>query len=557
MAERAGVTVPHVGQVIRADDGSVLLTMDLVAGQSLDEIPADVITDQLARRLWGEVGRLHQARIAHRSLHGRNIMISQNGAALLVDFSFAELAATSRQRAIDVAELLTSLAGEAFAAAHGLALPSQLRHEIRASGGELHEEFLRLLPRRPAPIRIQRWSARRVASSAAVLAAVVLLGFALANVLINDTTQPSALLVTNMGCQALEPLLAEAQSVPTATEVVCIRSLPAGWSLGRVEALRGTSVITLDNDRAGRGALQLTLTGHCAVGRAAAVRTTEPAISRLRALGGGPGLGATWYDVFPGGCVQIALRPATQQAGADVQIALRPATQQAGADQNLAGQVPAIIGYLSRSALRHDLAERSPVIIADATLPQTLEAASLPNAAAMAIVTSDDLANLETGLAVRDQLGDRWNSVPVVLRMFDSPFARSVRHNFGFSAVRSTAALAAPWFVGAALGLDVLSTFYADDKPLLVARLTVSPGGGLNGLAMSQLSARTRVLAIRRAADEQLLEHPPRRGTRFQAGDQAFLIGPYEELLAVLRQDRPAPQHSSPAPGVVRFPGHP
>ena len=202
-----------------------------------------------------------------------------------------------------------------------------------------------------------------------------------------------------------------------------------------------------------------------------------------------------------------------------------------------------------------------PVIIADATLPQTLEAVSLQNAAAVAVVTSDDLANLETGLALRDQLGERWKSVPVVLRMFDSPFAQSVRHNFGFSAVRSTAALAAPWFVGAALGLDVLSTFYADDQPLLVARLTVTPGGGLNGLAMSDMSARTRVLAIRRAADDQLLEHPPRRGTRFRAGDRAYLIGPYEELLAVLRQDRPAPQgHRTPAsqdtaPG--QHPGHP
>ena len=111
MAERAGVAVPHVGQVIRAGDGSVLLTMDLVAGQSLDEVPADRITDQLARTLWREVGRLHRARIAHRSLHGSNIMIGQDGCPRLVDFSFAELAATSRQRAIDVAELLTSLAG--------------------------------------------------------------------------------------------------------------------------------------------------------------------------------------------------------------------------------------------------------------------------------------------------------------------------------------------------------------------------------------------------------------------------------------------------------------
>ena len=81
MAERAGVAVPHIGQVIKAGDGSVLLTMDLVAGQSLDEVPADRITDQLAGSLWCEVGRLHQARIAHRSLHGSNIMISQNGAA--------------------------------------------------------------------------------------------------------------------------------------------------------------------------------------------------------------------------------------------------------------------------------------------------------------------------------------------------------------------------------------------------------------------------------------------------------------------------------------------
>ncbi len=111
MAERAGVAVPHVGQVIRAEDGSVLLTMDLVAGQSLDHIPADRITDQLAGSLWREVSRLHQAQIAHRSLHGTNIMISQDGCPRLADFSFAELAATDRQRAIDVAELLTWLAG--------------------------------------------------------------------------------------------------------------------------------------------------------------------------------------------------------------------------------------------------------------------------------------------------------------------------------------------------------------------------------------------------------------------------------------------------------------
>jgi hypothetical protein len=140
------------------------------------------------------------------------------------------------------------------------------------------------------------------------------------------------------------------------------------------------------------------------------------------------------------------------------------------------------------------------------------------------------------------------------LRIFDPQLAHSVQQTFGFRYVRSTAALAAPWFVGAALGLDVLSTFYAGDEPLLVARLTVTPGGGLHGLRMDELAARTRVLALRRAADRAVLEHPPRRSTRFDPADEAYLIGPYDELLTVLRRDRPAPGPGildRPAPGPV------
>jgi Trk K+ transport system NAD-binding subunit len=182
-----------------------------------------------------------------------------------------------------------------------------------------------------------------------------------------------------------------------------------------------------------------------------------------------------------------------------------------------------------------------PVLVADATLPEVLATARLAAASAVAVLTSDDLANLETGLAVRDQLGSRWVQTPVALRIFDPQLAHSVKATFGFRNVRSTAALAAPWFVGAALGLDVLSTFYAGDELLLIARLKVTPGGGLHGLRMDELTARTRVLALRRAADRAVLEHPPRRQTRFEQGDEAYLIGPYDELLTVLRRDRPSP----------------
>jgi Trk K+ transport system NAD-binding subunit len=181
-----------------------------------------------------------------------------------------------------------------------------------------------------------------------------------------------------------------------------------------------------------------------------------------------------------------------------------------------------------------------PVVIADATTPAVLRGVQLATASAVAVLTSDDMANLETGLAVRDSLGERRAGVPVVLRIFDPQFALLVEETFGFHDVRSTAALAAPWFVGAALGLDVLSTFYAGDQPLLVASLTVTPGGGLHGLRMDELTARTRVLAIRRATDRTVLEHLPRRASVFEPADEVFLIGPYDELLTVLRRDRPA-----------------
>ena len=117
-----------------------------------------------------------------------------------------------------------------------------------------------------------------------------------------------------------------------------------------------------------------------------------------------------------------------------------------------------------------------PVVIADATQSQTHRMVNLDDASAVAVLTSADLTNIETGLAIRESLGDRWEEVPVVLRVFDRDLARMMEQSFGFRHVRSTSALAAPWFVGAALGLDVLSTFYVDQQPFLVGGSRSPPG---------------------------------------------------------------------------------
>ena len=249
-------------------------------------------------------------------------------------------------------QLIPGVRSAAGSLRQAAASPVKLRSAARRLGPD-HPGLHRRAGRFGPGLRYGAWpgrarrgvpSARRVGALAVVLVTVVVLVIALANALVNTGTVASALLVTNMDCHALQPLLAEAQSVPTASDVMCIRSLPPGWTLGRVEALRGTSAITLGNDRAGSGALQLTLTAQCAASRTAAVRAPDPGIRQLRAVGGGARFAATWYDVFPGGCVPIQLRPATQQAAVD---------------QSLAAHVPVIVGYVSRAALGDELAQRS------------------------------------------------------------------------------------------------------------------------------------------------------------------------------------------------------
>ena len=183
-----------------------------------------------------------------------------------------------------------------------------------------------------------------------------------------------------------------------------------------------------------------------------------------------------------------------------------------------------------------------PVVVADGTQRQTHEMVCLADAAGVAVLTSSDLANIDAGLAVRATLGDKWARVPVVLRVFDRNLASMMETIFGFRHVRSTSALAAPWFAGAALGLDVLSSFYVDQQPFLVGRMEVTEDSGLGGLAMIEIGARIRVVAILRSGPEGTFEQPPRRDTRLFVGDVLYVLGPYEELLAVLRRDaRPAP----------------
>jgi membrane-associated phospholipid phosphatase/tRNA A-37 threonylcarbamoyl transferase component Bud32 len=153
------------------------------------EVTGQVIDDglRIIRKLW-------EAGLAHRDIKPANLLV-RDGHLLLIDVAFIELRPTPWRQAVDLANMMLCLAlraspevvyrralgqftveeiTEGFAAARGLALPSQLRRMLRAQGRDVHAEFLRLLPAPPRPIPIQRWTLRRVGLLAAVVLLLVL-----------------------------------------------------------------------------------------------------------------------------------------------------------------------------------------------------------------------------------------------------------------------------------------------------------------------------------------------------------------------------------------------
>ncbi len=174
-----------------------------------------------------------------------------------------------------------------------------------------------------------------------------------------------------------------------------------------------------------------------------------------------------------------------------------------------------------------------PVLIGDPTMRETQMAAGVHRASGLAALTNDDLVNIEIGLAVSELMGDR--SVPIALRIFGRNLARVLGTMSDTWKPRSIAELAAPWFIGAALGMEVVGTFYVGAAPYMAARLRIRRGSGFDGILVDDFRVHTRVAAIQRAATGTL-EFPPGRDAHLQAGDVAYVVGHYEDLFEVLER---------------------
>jgi membrane-associated phospholipid phosphatase/tRNA A-37 threonylcarbamoyl transferase component Bud32 len=180
----SGLPVPHpLGIVEITPEREYLLVTEFMQGaREIGEADIDeAVIDQglaVVRRMW-EIG------MAHRDIKPANLLV-RDGTLFLIDSAFAEIRPSPWRQAVDLANMMLVLAlrtdaatvyararlqfsdeeiAEAFAATRGLTMPSQLRRMLRAQGRDLHAAFLDLLPYRLPPVRIQRWTWRRVGLS--------------------------------------------------------------------------------------------------------------------------------------------------------------------------------------------------------------------------------------------------------------------------------------------------------------------------------------------------------------------------------------------------------
>jgi membrane-associated phospholipid phosphatase/serine/threonine-protein kinase RIO1 len=325
-----GLPVPTpFGSVELTPEREYLLVTEFLEGaKEISEIEVDdVIIDEglaIIRRLW-------DAGLAHRDIKPANLLV-QDGHVRLIDTFLTEVHATPWRQAVDLANMMLVLAlgsdparvyqrarqfftdsdiGEAFAARQGRAMPSQVRQLLILRSFDLPAKFARLLPTPPRPFRMQRWTIRRVGLWALTLALLVLIGDLIVISVGPTLGVATPIHVSSLGCTHMEPLWLEAQSVPSASLVPCIRALPVGWTLTEVAVNDGRLEINFDHDRAGVGAAVMRLTAACEPVGAVKLPVTKPPVrqryQRIEPRTDGF-MAMTLYERFPGGCVTTRLK---------------------------------------------------------------------------------------------------------------------------------------------------------------------------------------------------------------------------------------------------------
>jgi Trk K+ transport system NAD-binding subunit len=179
-----------------------------------------------------------------------------------------------------------------------------------------------------------------------------------------------------------------------------------------------------------------------------------------------------------------------------------------------------------------------PVLIGDARHPEVLQQAGIKYAQSVAVVTTDDLTNLDIALTARELRPE----LHIVMRVFNDSLCSKLSSAFNISTAFSTSALAAPTLAAAALGRNITNALYVAGKLLSTVEITVAHDGILDGRLVQTIEDQhdVSVLYYRNKSGEDLR---PRGDYRLSTGDELVIIGPLPAISRIqeLNTERAAP----------------
>jgi Trk K+ transport system NAD-binding subunit len=176
------------------------------------------------------------------------------------------------------------------------------------------------------------------------------------------------------------------------------------------------------------------------------------------------------------------------------------------------------------------------VIIGDATVREVLRQAHAAAARAVIAATSNDLVNLEVALLARE-LNPH---LRVVVRLYDTDLAETLREAANVRLALSVPALVAPAFVAALFGDRVLSVFLIGGRLLAVIDLlAVAQDGFLAGQSVRTVATDYRLLPVAVVSAENSGPRPL-ANARLAPGDRLVAITALSDLER-LRRREPVP----------------
>jgi len=164
-------------------------------------------------------------------------------------------------------------------------------------------------------------------------------------------------------------------------------------------------------------------------------------------------------------------------------------------------------------------------IIGDARDPAILQRAGIQQATTVAAVTSQDLTNLQIGLAAQRM----FPQVHLVLRVFSDALAGQLIDLVGISTTYSTSELAGPTLAAAAILPGIGQAFFAGDELYATDQVLAHAGDALSGQSIEAVRAAQQalVIGIRRKGVSLLLPPP---NTILAPGDELTMLACLDDL---------------------------